>query len=159
MSETFVLLAVLTTSLGDERFAVREAASKGIAELGVLALLHLEVAVSSPDPEVRCRAERLLVKVRVGRMDAISVADLPWIDSLPGEYPERCQVVSVYLSLSGSSADKDWHGYKQATAYWLRDQLVAGRTWGELEQVLVQMRERVRHYRQHGRYPSTSDAP
>jgi hypothetical protein len=57
-------VAALIRQLGDDQFTRRERASKELAALGEHALANLDAAISSPDAEVRRRAEVLLRQIR-----------------------------------------------------------------------------------------------
>jgi hypothetical protein len=65
----------LVEQLGAESYAQREAASKGLADLGERALPALRAAKNSPDPEVRRRVARLLrpleARARIREIEAI----------------------------------------------------------------------------------------
>src|SRR5262245_38058551 len=50
----------LIDQLGDERFEVRETATKELINLGVVAVPGLRLALEHVDPEVRMRARRVL---------------------------------------------------------------------------------------------------
>jgi hypothetical protein len=53
----------LIRQLGDDRFAVREAAERELAELGKFARIPLERALEHPDAQTRTRAGRLLARL------------------------------------------------------------------------------------------------
>lgn len=58
----------LVRDLGNRRFFVREAATRKLLKIGPPALPALHAAIASGDLEVRCRAQRILEKLR-GSMD------------------------------------------------------------------------------------------
>ena len=115
--------ALLTMQLGHEDFAVREAASTALENLGPLALPALERACLSDDPEIVVRAKRLRKKLwletieRYGRM--------PWVDCLPESIselmPEECRVdryslISYHLAHANRvPPGDDWPQYREAT--------------------------------------------
>ena len=59
------LLKRLIAELGDAKFAVREAASKSLSDLGKKARPALEAAASSSSPEVAERAKTVLGKLEI----------------------------------------------------------------------------------------------
>ncbi|MGE3808314.1 MAG: HEAT repeat domain-containing protein [Gemmataceae bacterium] len=60
-------VAGLISRLADERYVVREQASKDLVELGQMAVPELEVAVQHPDLEIGRRAERCLEEIALRR--------------------------------------------------------------------------------------------
>lgn len=57
-------IALLVTQLGDEDFALREAASDELTRIGMPALAALEAAARNPDRDVRYRSRRIVGLVR-----------------------------------------------------------------------------------------------
>ncbi len=55
--------AVLVGQLGDDRFEVREEATRRLSQMGIETEPALQVAVHDPDPEVRMRARRILTTI------------------------------------------------------------------------------------------------
>jgi hypothetical protein len=94
------LVARLIAELGDEDFPTREAAEKGLAALGERAEKALfEAVTTSPSPEVRGRANRLLApisgphstaRLRAGRaVEALERIGTPAAKELLSEWTER----------------------------------------------------------------------
>jgi len=81
-------VAGLIKQLGDPKFARREAAGKELVAIGEPALDALRMAPSSPDPEVRTRAERAIagIAARAGERELAKLAgywktpDGAWIE-------------------------------------------------------------------------------
>ena len=64
-------IAALVADLGSDRFAVRDAASKGLAALGEWAETALRKAAAGPDAEARNRAGRLLKAIETPIRDGV----------------------------------------------------------------------------------------
>jgi HEAT repeat protein len=74
----------LVRELGDENWAVREAASRHLADMGSLAEAALRNAVEqSRDAEVVIRARKLLAERRQGRAEELLSASLQWLRETP----------------------------------------------------------------------------
>jgi hypothetical protein len=59
LPELMILIATATVNLESPSFHVRRTSENALAECGIFAGAHVEVARKSKDPEVRMRAERL----------------------------------------------------------------------------------------------------
>ena len=139
----------LVADLGHPRYQVREDAAAAIRALAPMAVPKLEEARRHQDPEIAHRADRLLVDYYSARADFLAprilptdYPCLPWLDMLPSDYPGREVVIRTYLEqvrMESTVAPSSWSNYRQATRYFVRDQLVAGRSPGEVIQVLDQM--------------------
>jgi hypothetical protein len=147
--DTIAICAVLWMHLGHEDFRVREQAERGLAALGQLAAAHVQVGRQSADPEVRQRCDRLWERLDLGPLWGIDIAELPWLDALPGAAADG--LIGRYLVYPDAAAD--WYGYKYATWLWLVDEWRQGRDGPALGKQLELMRDRAEHWRRHGRYP------
>ena len=71
-------VARLITQLGSDIYTIRTQATEDLTRLGAEARRELEVAATSPDPEVRLRAKELLVRLRTAQIwEAARVEGLP----------------------------------------------------------------------------------
>lgn len=155
MSDVFLFCTILITSLGDERWPVREAAHASLAQLGDLPLPFLDLASRDPDPEIRWRAHRL-IELRLDSVCRSFLARLPvvpWIDSLPLDYPERDELISRYLGPCSDrpSGPPDWPQHRAATRGMVRDLLLSGMDRGELQGLLDRMAARERLWDEAGK--------
>src|SRR5438309_2257754 len=81
-------IAVLVEQLGDGHYRVREEATLALEQSMRKAFPQLQRAVQYPDPEVACRARRLL-EGYFARLLPSDYPRVPWIDQLPKTYPGR----------------------------------------------------------------------
>lgn len=138
----FSLLTLLTLlptpyagQLGDRDFRKREAAQRALAGFGPLADPALEVALQSPDPEVRQRAKQL----RPGWVEKIAeeksrrLGKLPWIDEgVVGEGAYRYYFDLAKRTYDNPDPQGDPYGYyREATRLWVRAMIVQrmSRAW------------------------------
>lgn len=159
-----LVLAILISQLGADSWSVRENASRTLAKLGPLAVVHLELAVESDDPEIRMRAGRLLEVQRRTWLDNLLARDqVPWLDALPptfrfqrgGETLDRQDVLSAYVGCEPASANDapPFEVYRAATRAWLRDAVEAGMTRAEVVEILAIMRARMALWTQQTGWP------
>jgi hypothetical protein len=154
MNGLLATTGILLSLLGDPRFPVRQAAEAALESPAYCCCLPLiEAAARSPDPEVAFRAGRLAELHRTALIDGWLAAQkpLPWIDSLPYDYPDRDTIVSTWLQPSGSG-DGDWPAWRSATGDWLRSRIMAGANWAEMAGVLAVMRARCEFWKANNRY-------
>ncbi len=82
-AENRARVARLVRELGDDNWAVREAASRHLAEMGALAEAALREAADSRDAEVVIRARKLLAERQQGRAEELLSASLEWLRESP----------------------------------------------------------------------------
>jgi HEAT repeat protein len=82
-AENRARIARLVAELGDENFAVRDAASHQLAAMGTLAESALREATQCRDAEVVFRARKLLAECRQGRGPELLSAALKWLRQSP----------------------------------------------------------------------------
>lgn len=150
-------VADLVTDLGHEDFYRREAATQALAALGPISYPLLDLALDGSDAEVVARSRRLLRNAWLQCSDPLvmptSYSQLPCIDSLPEDYPERPWVIDSYLRIARgrirATGNPEWPDYREATRIWVRDQVIAGNRPHTVRQTLDQMavREQVWHFR------------
>jgi hypothetical protein len=150
--------ASLIESLGDERFAVRVEAQLQLERLlrSVQGHLHrdaVEAATQHADLEIARRAAVALEAFYDVRPCCYPV--MPWIDMLPMNQPERQATIDSCLRKvrpPGSwGYGSDWPEYRQATALWARELLREGYPRHCVRQLLDDMVEQERRYREkHG---------
>lgn len=142
-------LASLLRALGDDDYYTRESATLALEKL-VLAeatakttLPAVRAATKDPDPEVARRAEGVIgvyLNVRPTNYPA-----MPWIDSLPLDYPDRQEIIGKYLAygrdVCGCGRAPDWHEYRVATVYFIRDLMGEGLSRAEAIQLLDRLVE------------------
>lgn len=138
--------AVRVEQMGDERFAVREAAFQSLLgqvrhDWGIVLLPVLEGACRHRDPEVARRARWAVEEffnVRPTAWDAV-----PWIDMLPEKMEGRQAVMGYYLSRArsevGTAGAPDWYDYRLATVHYVHDRLRAGTPRSQLVRLLDEM--------------------
>ncbi|NOY75079.1 MAG: hypothetical protein GXP32_04725, partial [Kiritimatiellaeota bacterium] len=90
-------IAILAENLGAARFADREAATKKLTELGCYARSVVRRALSSKDPEVRKRAEKIWTTIR-------------WA-VFPGAKPEIGRYLTRLESGALDASDKEWRKF------------------------------------------------
>ncbi len=122
-----LFLAALLSLLGSDSWQMREAAADALVRLGPAAVLHLELAAASPDPEIRSRAERLLLPWYRAWLEQTlaQLPLLPYIDALPRDWPGRAGIIGAYVFTEENegTAEDATCPYRTATAAWLRDQI------------------------------------
>jgi hypothetical protein len=82
-AENHARIARLVAELGDENFAVRDAASRQLAALGTLAESAIREATQSRDAEVVFRARKLLAECQRGRGQELLFAAMEWLRESP----------------------------------------------------------------------------
>lgn len=142
-----LLFSLLIALLGHNDFQTREAATLALSHLGRKAELHLEIAAGSKDPEVRHRALNLVIPLRLKWLDAHlkERPTLPWLDSLPLDYPERAAVISNFFQSREPANDRDdepHRGYRAATRAYLKFLIADGVSRGDVLELLRKMDER-----------------
>ncbi len=82
-AENHARTARLVRELGDDNWAIREAATRHLAGMGTLADSALREAAESSDAEVVFRARKLLAERRQGRAEELLSASLEWLRESP----------------------------------------------------------------------------
>lgn len=143
-------LSILIACLGDDRFAVRQAAHEALNEKQDIALPVLALHAGSPNPEQRRRVETLLATRRPKNHLTVLLAShqpLPWIDAMPDAIPERWRIQNHYLQqarkLTGNGAAPAWHDFRAATHLWIVDMEAAGVSPEVLDALLARMTRRI----------------
>lgn len=111
-----IVLAVSFSGLASPSFDIRERTPipPVLAHFG----LHHD------DPEVRCRCERRLEAHRVASITRLIQSQTPtvWIDSLPPEWPDRCDIINSYLTAARDfyyEDQADWPHWRRAMELYL----------------------------------------
>ena len=127
--------------LGHPQWRVREAAAHALKaafladEERLLPLVR--AAAGHEDAEVADRAAGVLALYY--RVLPTGYPVLPWLDSLPPDYPDRAAVVSRYVGRAGWGcwpAAPDFPAYREATRLYVRDLFAAGKTKAEVRGIL-----------------------
>lgn len=149
-----ILAMLYVLSLGDPAFPEREKAQHHLAAVMADAEPVVRWGVAHPDAEVSARCVSLLrdywqataaakatkVKPTVWAWDR-----LPWLDSLPEDYPGRAETLARYLDLaretkeSGDQCPPEWPDYNRATLLFLTDLFRDGATESEVVDLLNKM--------------------
>ena len=128
----------LIKDLDNDRFAVRQKATEQLQALDEAAIPQVKKALTKKDLSLEQR--RRLEGVLEHYYSNILPTDwtkLPWIDSLPAEYPDRFKIINDYLTKArngqwGDPGAPEYAAYRDATRMWLRDELEAGKSKREL---------------------------
>lgn len=168
------LVAVVISLTGSDSFAVREAASRTLADIGPAALPQLERSIYDRDPEV-VRRSAIAIEAINSRITSSSVESIlsqfpqvPFIDSLPESYPKYRIVVSEYreraVSLGASrnvfnlDGTEDWPADRIGTVLWVRDLVGSGTNPDMVACLLQAMDDRSRFYQRNRHWPSEREA-
>jgi hypothetical protein len=124
--------------LDSNRFAIRQKASENLMALDELAIPKVKKALENKD--ISLEQKRRLEQIVENYYNNILPTDwskLPWIDSLPAEYPERQNIITTYLNKARGGGWNDpgapeYAAYREATRMWVRDELEAGKSKREL---------------------------
>jgi hypothetical protein len=104
---------------------------------------HLHQAQSHHDPEIATRAKKLYQQWAWQVADTIKPTNwayVPWIDSLPQDYPNRCDVIQNHLSLADGDNDAPtWSKYRNATKLLVYELLCQGKSLSEVNALLHTM--------------------
>lgn len=151
-------VAFLIESLGDDRFTVRVEAQAQLERLLRSAQGHryrdiVEAATHHSDLEIARRAAAALEAFYDVRPCDYPV--MPWIDMLPVNQSERQITIDTCLRKVRPSGTwgygSDWPEYRQATALWARQLLHDGYPRHCVRQLLNEMVQQERNYREkHG---------
>jgi len=133
------LVAVaLLPDLGHEEYQRRECASAALSIIAPCATHRLYQCLSSPDPEVRQRARKVLLDQETRVDDYLyslaptGLGRLPWIDGHPDYYKKGLnrflvRACSEYgLNIERKPAVTGWPEWRLATLYWLREEYDKG---------------------------------
>jgi hypothetical protein len=139
-------VAALVKQLGDDDYAVREAATKKLVELGESAVPALEKALKSEDLEVRLRAGRALRAIRGGKAPA-----RPEEDGKPdpkSQLRDGARVVGTSLNLSNGKVElsvttMDRNGKRETRKYEAKSMEELYKQHPELKKVLGNFRFKV----------------
>jgi hypothetical protein len=128
--------------LGDDSFKTREQASQALQTWTPYATQQVRQACKSGDPEVARRAEVLLeafarehaefFRARAKSLRCAGFKLVPWIDSLPADYPDRHQIVLNYVTQAKDQQEiaidlvHRFDEYRVATILFTIDLLKAG---------------------------------
>lgn len=140
--------------LGSEDYHERRLAGDFLAARGWEAAAALRRGLASCDPEVRRAALVLYDDALAGAVASLGpppMLDALWYDAdsaQPGyrkdhspEFRAAYERCNPYLERAGRDG-WPYRGYYLATELWLRDELEAGRTAGDLRPLLAEMRRR-----------------
>jgi hypothetical protein len=151
-------VASLIESLGDDRYTVRIEAQAQLERLLRSAQGHrfrdaVEAATHHADLEIARRAAAALEAFYDVRPSDYPV--MPWIDMLPVNQPERQSTIDGCLRKVRPPGTwgygSDWPEYRQATVQWTRQLLQEGYPRHCVRQLLDEMVQQERHYREkHG---------
>lgn len=155
---------VLIAQLGHDDFAVRHSATEQLTQLVITGkdpslIATLEELVSThKDPEVQLRARHIVRRQRLAFLKRYP--SMPWIDSLPQEYPNRSDVIRVYLSAAQDiyprSQGYPFPEYRLATFIFVRDLICNNVPQQDIEKLLNAMylgdeQQRIAHNYPRGR--------
>lgn len=139
-------VTVLVEQMGDERFLIRDAACRSLVAMlrtdpGVCLLPLIEEAMRHRDREVAWRARWAVEEFY--NVWPSSARRIPWLDMLPEKTFDRARILDEYLARAradvGTFGPPEWFDYRQATVYYLRDQLRAGVPRSQVIQLLDEM--------------------
>lgn len=137
-------ILILITQLGSPSWVQRETAHKSLQKCLHVAAPYLKAGKKHADAEVASRCGQLFEAwawetAQDLRADGWPV--VPWIDSLPKNYPDREGIIDGYLG--ERSGDRyqppDWPAYRLSTTVWLFQELKTGKSVSELRELLNQM--------------------
>lgn len=133
--------------LGHDDYRVREAATEYFMEHEE-ALLLVSRHVNDSDPEVSSRVKTVLY-FHLGKVLEKWDCDVPWIDCLPDDYPDRQAMIDYYLGPVSCdpgfyeyNCEIDFPYHRGATVRLLYALVSEGRTYKELEPLLDIMKQR-----------------
>lgn len=124
--------------MGSRSFRQRESATLKLVEMGERSVPYLLAASSSPDLEVRRRAE-IVFEVYVNKILPTDKNRLPCLDALPGDYGRKEAVWGKYTKLYGDPDNQyefDWVAFESATRDHVKDLVLEGASRREIVQLL-----------------------
>lgn len=158
-----ILVVVLISLMNSPSYRERELAYHTLGRLQQFAIPYLIQSQESQYPEVTCRAASLITSYH--QRHAAELATnllpdnypcLPWIDELPDDYPDRCELITQFLSRSrkelGTFGSPDWTDYRHATRLFLEHEFANGCSIEAARRLLNQMVVNEREWiRDHGK--------
>lgn len=164
LSELFLLASLITPFLGSPSFRTREASGSILEHLGGFAVPSLTVAAEHPDAEIAHSSKRLLglVDARWRHEKCTNLAATlgivgkwPYIDALPLNYPNRCEVISLIHTAKIEPQDGQpifdgqreiWPQYRAASRLFLQQEMMNGVGIDELRKLVIVLRRRSNYY-------------
>lgn len=154
----FSSILALIALLGHDKFAVRESTQR-LLEKVPAAVMILSSAQRWDDQEINNRVGQILKhhedeRDRESRVVMESVflqlVELPWLDSLPLDWPKRKEVISYYFNRSFDGecvwaavySRGSYGSWRAATAIFFQDKIKAGMPKTEAADLLRKMNER-----------------
>lgn len=136
----------LVEKLGSPKFAIRRSATMELYKNLPGSAPAIQKGFRSHDPEVRYRSKHLLNNF-ARTIQPSSYHELPWIDSLPEDCPERDAVIHrMFKEINGSRSDIPWQDeawhHSLATEYLIRSLLYQGKDKKEIVELLDKMVEK-----------------
>ena len=121
--ETILAVLLLFLQLGSLKFKEREAAHNRLQGMGPIILPLADAFAKHEDPEIATRSRRIAVFISEVKVP-FNHDKIPWIDMLPPQWPNRDNVLRVYLESARSlmsSESLDWMAWRYATLLYARD--------------------------------------
>lgn len=100
--------------------------------------------------EVHRRVENLIKK-----WDSFTTeyGNIPWIDALPNNFPDRQRIMSEYLGKASGCYGNDYPQYRLATSLWLQDLKSQGWWMSCIWRLQEEMIPNEKFWKQNGRFP------
>lgn len=133
---------MLLLGMSSENYRERETANYILKKCGPIGVAYAYVGIHSSNLEtsVRCRP---MIRDHLYRQIG-SLGQMPWLDMLPHNYPDRWRVIAQYM-VWGSGPP--WHQHKQASWHFFTDQIVSHQmTLEEARGLIDVMHERGRQW-------------
>ena len=118
-------IALLILALDSNSFRDREQAFHDLLSLGEIAVPQI-AQIKSASQEVMARRQKLLDAQKPRIVARLLSEESPWIDALPFDFPNRCDIIQRYLPRDDVQEDSrsqkgTYPTYRAATRAWVRD--------------------------------------
>jgi hypothetical protein len=137
------LVLALIVHLGHDDFKTRELATSKLEAILPVAGPYLLKTQSHKNSEIAVRSTYLYQKWACTVAKEIKPTKwphLPWIDSLPKDYPDRSQLIETYLNMSeDANQPPTWLKYRTATKHFVCDLVKDGKVISEVRKMLDAM--------------------
>jgi hypothetical protein len=112
---------MLLLGMGSENYRERQISTYILKNCGPVGVAYAHVGIDSPSLEISMRCRPI---VRDHLYSAISsLGQMPWLDMMPHDYPNRHQIMAEYLQYGSGDP---WHHHKMAAWHFFTDKIISG---------------------------------
>ncbi len=152
-----MIVVALISQLGSPNYSERATARYHLSRMAPIAIGQLKAAEKHPDPEVRRHARQLVAAYYESQAPRLAKEtrpsnwpEIPWLDMLPANHPQRDQILSYYLTRAqkeiGRSSAPKWEDYRLATKLYMEDLFRNEQRPAQVRQLLDSMAEHERDW-------------